>query len=140
MLWKQASLTTLGGKCRPVCIGMTMRRPVAAGTVREWKPKLEEMFREANQFGVAVAGGVDYLAMKAQVAHQTGTWIIQTDYTNAFNSVKRTAIIKGAAKSVPDLAGFIAKCYDGIAATAVYEMDSGERNTLECYTGGATRS
>ena len=86
-----------------------MRRLVAAGTVREWKPKLEEIFLEANQFGVAVAGGVDHIAMKAQAVHQTGNWIIQTDCTNAFNSVKRTAITKEAAKSVPKLVSFIAK-------------------------------
>ncbi len=134
-LWKQANLIALGDKCRPVCIGMTMRRLVAAGISREWKPKLEETFREANQFGVAVAGGVDHMSMKAQVMYQTGHWIIQTDCTNAFNSVKRTAIIREAARSVPELTGFIAKCYDGTPATAVYTMDSGERRTIECASG-----
>ncbi|CAB1098462.1 unnamed protein product [Ectocarpus sp. CCAP 1310/34] len=71
-LWKQSSLIALGEKCRPVCIGMTWRRLIAAGTVREWKPKLEEIFREADQFGVAVAGGVEQVAMDAQLVHQTG--------------------------------------------------------------------
>ncbi|CAN0427917.1 unnamed protein product, partial [Scytosiphon promiscuus] len=92
-LWKQSSLIALGEKCRPVCIGMTWRRLIAAGTVRQWKPKLEEIFREANQFGVAVAGGVERVAMEAQLVHQTGNWIIQTDCSNAFNTGKRTAII-----------------------------------------------
>ena len=32
-----------------VCIGMTWRRLIAAGIVREWKPKLDEVFREADQ-------------------------------------------------------------------------------------------
>ena len=36
---------------------------------------------------------------------------------------------------MPELAGFIITCYDGIPATAVYEMDSGERRTIECSTG-----
>ena len=75
------------------------------------------------------------MAMKAQVMHQTGNCIIQTDCTNAFNSVKRTTIMKEAAKSVPELAGFIAKYYDGIPVSAVYEMDSGKRRTTKCSTG-----
>ena len=85
-LWKQSSLIALGDKCWPVCIGMTWRRLIAAGIVREWKPKLEEVFREADQFGVAVAGGVERVAMEAQVVHQTGHWIVATDCSNAFNT------------------------------------------------------
>lgn len=37
-----------------------------------------------------------------------------------------------AAKSILDLGGYIARCCDEILAKAVYEMDSGERRTLEC--------
>ena len=44
-LWKQSSLIALGEICRPVCIGMTWRRLITAGIVREWKPKLEEVFQ-----------------------------------------------------------------------------------------------
>lgn len=58
-LWKQSSLIALGVKCRPVCIGMTWRRLIAAATVRQWRPKMEELYRDVNQFGVGVAGGVD---------------------------------------------------------------------------------
>ncbi|CAB1119445.1 unnamed protein product [Ectocarpus sp. CCAP 1310/34] len=134
-LWKQSSLIALGEKCRPVCIGMTWRRLIAAGTVREWKPKLEEIFREADQFGVAVAGGVEQVAMDAQLVHQTGHWVVQTDCSNAFNTGKRTAIMAQAAKSVPDLVGYIARCYDEIPAKAIYTMDSGERRTIECKSG-----
>ena len=71
-LWKQSSRIALGEKNRPVCIEMTWRRLIAAGIVREWKPKLEEVLREADQFGVAVAGGVERVAMEAQIIHQTG--------------------------------------------------------------------
>ena len=134
-LWKQSSLIALGEKCCPVCIGMTWRRLIAAGTVRQWKPKLEEIFREANQFGVAVAGGVERVAMEAQLVHHTGNWVFQTDCSNAFNTGKRTAIMAQAAKSLPNLVPYIARCYDEVPATAVYEMDSGERRKLQCTSG-----
>ena len=38
-LWKQSSLIALGEKCR-----LVWRRLIAAGIVREWKPKLEVSF------------------------------------------------------------------------------------------------
>ena len=48
------------------------RRLITAEIVREWKTKLEEICREADQFGVAVAGGVERVAMEAQLVHPTG--------------------------------------------------------------------
>ena len=129
------SLIALGEKCRPVCIGVTWRRLFAAGIVREWKPKLEEVFREADQFGVAVAGGVERVAMEAQLVHQTGHWIVQTDCSNACNAAKRTAIMAQAAKSTPGLVGYITRCYDEIPAEAIYKMGSGERRAIECKSG-----
>lgn len=114
---------------------MTWRRLIAAGVVREWKPKLEEVFREADQFGVAVVGGVEKVAMHAQLAYQTGYWMIQTDCSNAFNTAKRTVIMAQAAKNTPDLVGYIARYYDEVPAKAMYEMDSGESRTIECTTG-----
>lgn len=135
ILWKQSSLIALGEKCRPVCIGMTWRRLIAAGTVREWKPKLEEILWEVNQFGVAVPGGVERVAMEAQLVHQRGNWIIQTDCSNASNTSKRTATMKQAAKSIPNLVGYIARCYDQTPASAVYEMDSGGRRTIQYRSG-----
>ncbi|CAB1099205.1 unnamed protein product [Ectocarpus sp. CCAP 1310/34] len=73
--------------------------------------------------------------MDAQLVHQTGHWVVQTDCSNAFNTGKRTAIMAQAAKSVPDLVGYIARCYDEIPAKAIYTMDSGERRTIECKSG-----
>ena len=42
----QPSLTALGEKCRPVCIGMTWRGLVTAGAVRQGRPRLEEVNQE----------------------------------------------------------------------------------------------
>ncbi|CAN0297354.1 unnamed protein product [Scytosiphon promiscuus] len=43
--------------------------------------------------------------------------------------------MKQAAKNIPDLVGYIAKSYDENPATAVYEMDSAERRTIDCRSG-----
>lgn len=40
-LYLQSTLTALGEKCRLVCVGLTMRRMLAATAVRQRRPKLE---------------------------------------------------------------------------------------------------
>ena len=59
-LFLLSSLTRLGGKCRPVCVGMTWRRLITAGAMRQWRPPLEEVQREVRQFGVAVPGRAEH--------------------------------------------------------------------------------
>ena len=53
----QSNLTALGAKYRPGCVGITCRRLIAAGTMREWRPRMEELNLEARQYGFGVSGG-----------------------------------------------------------------------------------
>ena len=55
-LFLKSNLTVLGGKCRPVCVGMTWRRLIVAGTMREWRPHMEALKLEARQYGVGGVG------------------------------------------------------------------------------------
>ncbi len=50
-LFLQSNLTALGEKCRPVCVGMTWRRLIAAGTMRQWRPRLEEAYAKREGLG-----------------------------------------------------------------------------------------
>ena len=50
---------------------------------------MEELHLEARQYGVGVSGGVQHVALRARIHHDTGNWITQTDASNAFNSVFR---------------------------------------------------
>ena len=40
-LFLQSSLTALRGKCRRVCAGMTWRKLITAGVMKQWRPRLE---------------------------------------------------------------------------------------------------
>ena len=106
----QLSLTALGEKCRPVCEGMTWRRLITAGAMRQWRPWLEKVNREVRQFGVAVHGGVEHVGLRARMLHETGNWLVLTDSSNAFNTVKRTAVLEEVPKCVPALTPLVAKC------------------------------
>ena len=92
-LFLPSNLTALGEKCHPVCVGMTWRRLIAAGTMREWRPRMEELNLEARQYGVGVLGGVEHAALRARIHHEAGNWIIQKDASNAFNSVFRKPML-----------------------------------------------
>ena len=107
--------------------------------MRQWRPRLEEINREARQFGVGVRGGVAQVALSARVHHEARNWLILSDCSNTFNTVKRTAVLTETATCVPALAPFIAKCYGERPAHTLFQMDSGERRKLtvpvECSKG-----
>ena len=72
---------------------------------------MEEVNREVRQFGVAVPGGVEHVGLGARTPPETGNWLVLTDCPNAFNTVKRTAVLAEAANCVPALTPFVAKCW-----------------------------
>ena len=87
-LFLQSSLTALGERCRSVCVCTTWRRLITAGAVRQRQPRLEEVNREVRQFGVAVPGGVEHVGLRARTLHERGNWLVLTECSNAFNTVK----------------------------------------------------
>ena len=80
--------------------------------MRQWRPRSEEVNREVRQFGVAVPGGVEHVGLRARMLHETGDWLVLTDCSNAFNAVKRTAVLEEMAKCIPALKPLVAKCLD----------------------------
>ncbi|CAN0583139.1 unnamed protein product, partial [Laminaria digitata] len=83
-------------------------------------------------FGVAVPGGVEHVGLRARTIHETGNCLVLTDFSNAFNTVKRTAVIEEVAKCVPALTPLVSKCYGTRPADVFFRMDSGETSTIAC--------
>ena len=67
--------------------------------------------------------------------HETGNWLVLTDCSNAFNTVKRTAVLAEAANCVPALMPFVSKCYGTRPADVFFRVDSGETRTIACSSG-----
>ncbi|CAM9601111.1 unnamed protein product, partial [Laminaria digitata] len=129
------SLTALAEKCRPDCVGMTWRLLITEGAMRQWRPGLEEVNREVRQFGVAVPGGVEHVGLRARTLHETGNWVVLTDCSNAFNTVKRTAVLEVVANCVPALTPLVSKCNGTRQADVFSRMDSGETRTIAFSCG-----
>ena len=70
--------------------------------------------------------------MRARMLYETGNWFVLTDYSNAFNTVKRAALLDEVAKCVPALTPLVAKCYGTRPADVFFRMDSGETTTIAC--------
>ena len=64
-----------------------------------------------------------------------GNWLVLTDCSNAFNTVKRAAVLAEAANCVPALTSFVAKCYGTRPADVFFRMDSGETRTIASSSG-----
>ena len=88
-----------------------------------------------RQFGVAVPGGVKHVGLKAPTIHETGNWLVITDCSNAFDTVKGTAALAEVINCVPALTPFVAKCYGIRPADVFFRMDSGETRTVSCSSG-----
>ncbi|CAN0339095.1 unnamed protein product, partial [Laminaria digitata] len=134
-LFLQLSLAALGEKCRPVCVGMTWKRLITTRAMRQWRPRLEEVNREVTQFGVAVPGGVEHAGLRASTLHETGNLFVLTDFSNAFNTVRRTAVLEEVANCVSALTPLVAKCYGTRPADVFFRMDSGETREIAWSSG-----
>lgn len=45
---------------------------------------MEQVNGEVGQFGIVVGEGVEHVRLKALPQHETGDWLVATDYSNAF--------------------------------------------------------
>ena len=117
---------------------MMWRLLLAAGTMRQWRPRLAEANCEAKQFGVGVRGGVEQVSLRARVHHKAKHWLILTDCCNAFNTVKRTALLAEAATCVPAFTPFVTTCYGDKSAPVFFQMESGERRKIGFSSGVPT--
>ncbi|CAN0580079.1 unnamed protein product, partial [Laminaria digitata] len=61
--------------------------------------------------------------------------LVLTDCSNAFNTVKRTAVLEEVANCVPALTPLVTKCYCTRPADVFFRMDSGETRTIACSSG-----
>ena len=78
---------------------------------------------------------MEQVALRVRVHHEAKNWLVFTDCSNAFNTVKRTAVLAEVAICAPALTSFAAKCYGERSAPVFFQMESGERRKIECSSG-----
>ena len=128
-------LHRIGGKVPAGCVGMTGRRPITAAVMRQWRLRLEEVSRDVRHSRVAVPGGVEHVSLRARMLHETGNWLVLTDFSNPFNTVRRTAVLAQVAHCVPAFTPLVPKCYGRRPVDVFFRMDSRETRMITCTSG-----
>ena len=78
---------------------------------------------------------MEQVALRARVHDEANNWLILTDCSNEFNTVKRTAMLEEADSCVPALTPFVAQCYGEMSASVFFQMESGERRKIDRSSG-----
>ena len=103
------------GGIRPIAIGYTWRR-IASKCANTYACAQVKEFLAPLQLGVAVSGGCE------AAVHATRRYvesmppdhaIVKLDFSNAFNSVHRSAMLQSVATAVPDIYKFCYLSYSG---------------------------
>ena len=113
-----ATLTALNKNktgIRPIAVGEVIRRLVAKCIAKEAAIEAVELFG-SKQLGVAVKGGAESIVHATKITFgrkksvKSGG-ILQTDFRNAFNSVKRSHLLGSTKVLMPSIISFASFCY-----------------------------
>ena len=112
-----SSLTALKKiKCgvRPIAVGEVLRRLVAKCIAKQTQTESAELF-SSKQLGVGVKGGAESIMHATKVTFEIlqlsqDAGILQIDFKNGFNSIKRNQILNAAVTLMPSLASFAIYC------------------------------
>ena len=113
-----ASLTALSKKkgVRPIAVSEILRRPIAKCLVKEAKSEAIELF-DSIQPRVGVSGGAKANIHSSKITYEkilnvdSKEGVLQIDFRNALNSVKRSHLLQAACDFIPGIAAFTYFCY-----------------------------
>ena len=101
------------GGIRPIAVGLTLRRLVSKVACTKAVEKCRPILAP-RQLGVGVRGGAEAVAHAARryLAEMSPDQVlVKLDFINAFNSVRRDAVLEAVALHVPELLAFTASAY-----------------------------
>lgn len=112
---KLISLEKKLGGFRPIAIGYTLRRLVAKCANLYALRKLAGYFRPV-QLGVAISGGCEaaiHASRRFVEEMADDEVLVKLDFSNAFNSIRRDAVLNAVAAKLPELYAFCNSAYSG---------------------------
>ena len=124
-LHTSANLSALGQKARPMACGDVLRRVIGAVFCRRYGRKLADYFQPWGQYGVAVSGGVEIMALTATLGFEEGCTILSYDGANAFNSIYRHRFLPALAEIVPSVVPYASNLYAREPPKLLFALDGG---------------
>ena len=101
------------GGIRPIAVGQTLRR-LTSKLVNSYATERLVTSLSPIQLGVGVSGGVEAAvhAARQYVTHlDSDTSVVKLDFRNAFNTVRRDAIMEAVSASVPEIYNYVHASY-----------------------------
>ena len=101
---------------RPIAVGETIRRAIGKALLRTPQVREEVSTLGPRQTGVGVARAAELVGMGVQRLvdglSPTGRWIAaQVDVSNAYNEMRREAVLRGALRKAPGAYNWLSFCY-----------------------------
>ena len=124
-LHTSANLSALGENARPVACGDVLRRVIGAVFCRRYGRKLADYFQPWGQYGVAVSGGVEIMALTATLGFEEGCNILSYDVANVFNSIYRHRFLPALAEIVPSVVPYASNLYAREPPKLMLALDGG---------------
>src|SRR5215470_689531 len=108
------ALEKKSGGYRPIAVGYTLRRLAAKCANKQAQKKLADYFRPL-QLGVAVSGGCEaavHATRRFMENMADDDVIVKLDFSNAFNSVRRDAVLHAISTKLPEIYRFCFTSYN----------------------------
>ena len=101
------------GGIRPIAVGLTLRRLIAKVANRRALQTCSSLLAP-RQLGVGVKGGAEAIAHAARrylASIDSDKVLVKLDFANAFNSIRRDAVLEAVALHIPDVLAFANSAY-----------------------------
>ena len=134
-LHTSSNFSTLGQKARPVACGDVLRRVIGAVFCHRYGRKLADYFQPWGQYGVAVSGGVEIMALTATLGFEEGCTSLSYGGANAFNSIYRHGFLPALAEIVPSVVPYASNLYAREPPKLLFALDGGGLEVVESARG-----
>ena len=101
------------GGVRPIAVGLTLRR-LASKIANSKALDLCSSLLAPRQLGVGIKGGAEALAHAARrflYSMKADEVLVKLDFSNAFNSIRRDAVLEATAQFAPALVPYVTSAY-----------------------------
>ena len=101
------------GGVRPIAVGDVLKRVIGKFLLKDGDVRHEVAALGPRQCGVGVPFAAEHVGMTVQaMARRGGRWgILQVDVSNAFNTIDRSAMLRGAQRLAPHVEPWLHWCY-----------------------------
>ena len=115
--------------------GDVLRRVIGAVFCRRYGRKLADYFQPWGQYGVAVSGRVEIIALTATLGFEEGCIILSYDGANAFNSIYRHRFLPASSEIVPSVVPYASNLYAREHPKLLFALDGGGLEVVESVRG-----